>query len=367
MKQPTAKTVRPKSARSQADSPRAQTARPSARRGMTAGPVTLEQVALAAGVSPSTVSRILNGTAVVSAEKKAAVDAAIANLGFVPNPVARGLAGGRTLSIGVVALSIDSPFYGVAMRGIEDELDRAGYSPLFVSGHWNVDEEARCIDLLKARRVDGIILLTGRMGDAALRAHARSLPLVVTGRSLKAPGLYALSFNDVEGARMATQHLIDQGHRRIAFLGGDPDHTDAGARQQGYMDALLASGLTPDTGLMVQGDYHEAGGALAMERLLHGRKRFTAVFAANDQMAFGALLSLHRRGLRVPEDVSVVGYDDLASAQFMIPPLTTVHQAGYEMGQIAATSMLALLAGIKPTLQLQPPRLVLRESTRRID
>ena len=112
------------------------------------GKVTLEMVAAAAGVSPSTVSRILNGTAVVSDDKRAAVDEAVARLGFVPNPMARGLAGGRTLSIGVVTQAIDSPFYGGALRGVEEELSRAGYSPLFVSGHWNAAHEARCIETL---------------------------------------------------------------------------------------------------------------------------------------------------------------------------------------------------------------------------
>jgi LacI family transcriptional regulator len=285
-------------------------------------------------------------------------------LGFVPNPVARGLAGGRTLSVGVVALSIDSPFYGVAMRGIEDELDRAGYSPLFVSGHWNVDEELRCIELLKARRVDGIIVLTGRLSDAALRAQARTLPLVVTGRTLKAPGLCALGVDDVAGARLATQHLLDLGHRRIAFIAGDAEHPDADARKRGYLSALQDAGLAPDPALVLQGDYHEAAGQHAVDRLLQGRQRFTAIFSANDQMAFGAALSLYRHGLRVPDHISLVGYDDLAVAQFSTPPLTTVHHAGYEMGQAAAAAMLSLLRGDKPAQQLSPPRLIVRESTR---
>ncbi|MGY0195964.1 LacI family DNA-binding transcriptional regulator [Leptothrix sp. BB-4] len=346
--------------------PVAKTAAPRARTRSTvhAGPVTLEMVAQAAGVSPSTVSRILNGTAVVSAAKKQAVDEAIAALGFVPNPVARGLAGGRTLSVGVVALSIDSPFYGVAMRGIEDELGRAGYSPLFVSGHWNVDEELRCIELLKARRVDGIIVLTGRLSDTALRAQARSLPLVVTGRTLKAPGLCALAGDDEAGARLATQHLLDLGHRRIAFIAGDAAHPDAEARKRGHLAALQDAGITPDPALILQGDYHEAGGQQAVERLLQGGRRFTAIFSANDQMALGGLLALHRRGLRVPDDISLIGYDNLAVAQFATPPLTTVHHAGYELGQTAAQAMLSLLSGVKPTQQLAPPRLIVRESTR---
>lgn len=328
------------------------------------GKVTLEMVALAAGVSPSTVSRILNGTAVVSDDKRQAVDHAIATLGFVPNPVARGLAGGRTLSVGVVTQAIDSPFYGAALRGIEDELGGAGYSPLFVSGHWNAAHEARCIDVLRSRRVDGIIVLTGRLSDAALTALAQSLPVVVTGRNLQAPSLVSLNFDNFEGGRLATHHLLSLGHRRIAFITGDQRHPDSKERLRGYRAALQAAGLTPDPALVVPGQYTEDSGRLAVERLLDSRAPFTAIFAANDQMAFGAALGLHRRRLRVPQDVSLVGFDDVAGAMFTIPPLSTVHHPVVELGQIAAKAMLQLLAGQAPEMALPAPRFIVRESTR---
>ena len=252
------------------------------------------------------------------------------------------------------------------MRGVEDELDRAGYSPLFVSGHGNAAEEERCIESLRARRVDGIILLTGRISDQALRACATALPIVVAGRSLKAPGLFALKFDDLEGGRLATQHLIELGHRRIAFIAGDPDHPDSEARFRGYRAALEAANIAFDRALVMQGDYLEASGLLAVNRLLESRQRFSAIFAANDQMAFGAALALHRRSLRVPDDISLVGFDDLAGSQFMIPPLSTIHQASYEMGQLAASGMLHLLRGTKPTGVLPGPVFVARESTRRV-
>lgn len=331
-----------------------------------AGKVTLEMVAAAAGVSPSTVSRILNGTAVVSDDKRAAVDEAIARLGFVPNPVARGLAGGRTLSIGVVTQAIDSPFYGGALRGIEEELGRAGYSPLFVSGHWNAAHEARCIDTLRSRRVDGIIVLTGRLSDAALSAVAQSLPVVVTGRTLKAPGLASLDFDNFEGGRLATHHLLSLGHRRIAFITGDQRHPDAKERQRGYRAALEAAGLSFDPALVVPGNYTEDSGRMAVERLLDSRESFTAIFAANDQMAFGAALALHRRHLHVPGEVSLVGFDDLQTALYTLPPLSTVHHPVYELGQLAASAMLQLLAGEVPTAPLPAPRFIVRESTRAV-
>ena len=335
-------------------------------KGRDSGPVTIGKVARAAGVSASTVSRVLNGTAVVSDVKKQAIDEAIASLGFVPNPIARGLAGGRTFSIGVVTQALDSPFYGAAMRGIEEELMPAGYNALFVSGHWNASAEARCLAVLQSRRVDGIIVLTGRLSDQALKAYAKSQPLVVTGRTLKAPGLFALNFDNFEGGRLATQHLIHLGHQRIAFITGDPGHPDATERLRGYRAALEAAGIAFDEALVVPGEYHELSGLLAVDRLLETRQRFTAIFAANDQMAIGAALGLQRRSLRVPEDVSIVGFDDLPTSQYAIPPLNSVQQPAYELGRLAASAMLQLLTDAKPSVEVPAPRLVARESSRRL-
>jgi LacI family transcriptional regulator len=326
--------------------------------------VTLQMVAQAAGVSASTVSRILNGTAAVSEAKKKAVDEAISHLGFVPNPMARGLAGGRTLSIGVITQSIGSPFYGAALCGIEDELGRAGYSPLFVSGHWNAADEARCIDALRSRRVDGIIVLTGRLSDRALRACARNLPVVVTGRTLRAPGLYSLNFDDFEGGRMATRHLIDLGHRRIAFITGNPGHADAAERYRGYCSALEEAGIAIDPRLVAPGEFHEESGRRATEALIQSRRRFTAIFSANDQMAYGAALALHRHGLRVPDDVSLVGFDDLPASLYTIPPLSTVHQPVYDLGLLAASAMLQLIRQGAASVEMPAPVFMPRQSSR---
>ena len=249
------------------------------------------------------------------------------------------------------------------MRGIESELSAAGFSPLFVSGHWNAAHETRCIDVLRSRRVDGIIVLAGRLGDAALGTLAQSLPVVVTGRSLQAPGLVSLAFDNFEGGRLATHHLLQLGHRRIAFITGDTRHPDAKERLRGYRAALNAAGVVPEPALVIPGQYTEDSGRLAVERLLDSRQPFTGIFAANDQMAFGAALGLHRRRMQVPHDVSLVGFDDVATATFSIPPMTTVHHPVVEMGQIAARAMLQLLAGVTPHEQLPAPRLVVREST----
>lgn len=329
--------------------------------------VTLAMVAQLADVSPSTVSRILNGTAAVSELKKKAVDDAIAKLGFVPNPVARGLAGGRTFSIGVITQAIDSPFYGASLRGIEDALDPAGYSPLFVSAHWNSASEARCIDVLRSRRVDGIIVLTGRLSDQALKTCAKSLPVVVTGRSLKAIGLFALNFDNFSGGLLATQHLIELGHQKIAFIAGDTEHPDATERLRGYQAALATARIAYNPDLVIAGDYSEASGQVAVDLLLKSQQKFTAIFSANDQMALGAALGLYRHGLRVPQDVSVIGFDDLPSSLYSVPPLSTINHPAYELGRLAASSMLELLTGVKPTAKVPPPRLIVRESSRRLN
>lgn len=349
------KTPPPKPARKRAAAPAAP---------VTDTTVTLQMVAELAGVSSSTVSRILNGSAKVSPAKQQAVDAAIARLGFMPNPVARGLAGGRTLSIGVVTQAIDSPFYGEGLRGIEAVLGAAGYMPLFASGHWTAADEKKCVDLLLSRRVDGMIVFTGRLPDETLMEVARRVPTVVNGRKLSGPGLFSLNFANVEAARMATLHLIELGHRRIVHILGPRDHVDARERKEGYRRALKEAGIAYDPALVVQGDFSEGGGMKAVNHLIEAGIAFSAIFAANDQTAYGAALGLYRRNLRVPDDVSVVGFDDLPGSQYSIPPLTTIRQPVYQLGELGARAVLAMLRGEAPDGALPPPLLVTRESTR---
>ena len=331
---------------------------------MTDNGVTLEQVAREAGVSPSTVSRILNGTARVRDAKVRAVQAAIAKLRFMPNAAARALAGGRSMSIGVVIQAIDSPFYGEALASIENALLRANYSVLFLSGHWRADDERRCIDHLVSRRVDGIILVTSCLSDAEIQRLSRSLPLVVTGRKLAGEGIHCLDSDSAPGARLATEYLIGQGHTRIGFISGPADHPDAAQRLEGYRAALGAHRIARVPQLIVNGDYSDAGGYAAMTRLLDSRAPFTAVFAANDQMAYGAMLALHRRGLAVPRDVSVVGFDDLPTSSFTIPPLTTVHRGIAEVGESAAQAIIDLIERRPPRVREPAATLAIRESTR---
>jgi LacI family transcriptional regulator len=324
---------------------------------------TLRMVAREAGVSASTVSRIINGTVNVSDGLKNAVDAAITKFDFRPNAAARGLALGRTLTIGVVAQAIDSPFYGEGLRGIEASLRHRGYAPLFMSGNWADEDEDRCIREFIARGVDGIIVFAGRLGDAKLRSYAKEVPIVVTGRHLRAQGLFSLQIDDKHGAALAVRHLVELGHRRIAFITGSDNHPDALERLEGYKTALQEAQINFDPRLIATGDWHEDGGLRATLGLLDSGVEFTALFCVNDQTAFGAGLALFRKGLSIPRDVSLVGFDDLPSSAYRLPPLTSVRQSIGELGEQSAQAILQLIAGQRPRIAPRPVELVVREST----
>lgn len=326
--------------------------------------VTLEVVARVAGVSPATVSRILNGSARVSDRKRTAVLDTIKRLNYRPNALARGLAQGRTNSIGVLTQDIASPFYGEALRGVEDALAGTGMIPLFASGHWNLQDEVERMEHLLSRRVDGVIVLTGKLSDAQILDYANTVPIVVTGRQLTGPNVISLSVDNVLGARMATQHLIDWGHTRIAHVAGPADHIDAMNRLQGYKRALEEAGIPFDPDLVAHADFHEPGGVLAINQLLASRRSFTAVFASNDQTAYGIQLALSRHGIRVPDDISVVGFDDLLVSSYMVPPLTTIRQPVNEMGVAAAKALVAMINGAHYDASLPAPELIVRASSR---
>lgn len=327
------------------------------------GQASLKMVADEAGVSPSTVSRFLNGTAKVAEHKRVAIEAAIRKLHFVANPMASSLAGGKSRCIGVITQDLSSPFYGQALLGIEDVLTEAQFQPLFMSGHWREEDERRCIASLEGRRVDGLIILSACLPDEVLLEQAQRTPMVMTGRSLQGEGLVSLGFDDFEGARLATEHLIERGHRQIAFIRGTQNHPDATERYGGFRAALKAHGLEFDPRLVVQGHFLENGGYAATKALIKNGVPFSAIFAANDQMAFGAILALHEASLRVPEHVSVVGFDDLTASTYFVPPLTTVRHSMYEIGRLAAKAIIHAIRGEAAEVAVPLPELVVRAST----
>jgi LacI family transcriptional regulator len=327
---------------------------------------TLNDVAKAAKVSPSTVSRILNGTAVVSPDKRKSVEEAIARLGYRPNFMAQALAKGRSMLVGVVTQSISSPFYGESFVGIESGLSESGYHPMFVSSHWQVKEERAVIEMLTARRADALIVLGGNLEDGFLQKTAATMPLVTVGRSVAGLERHSVQINQVEGAKLGMRHLLELGHRRIAHIAGPSSHRDAGERLSGYKQSLAEFNIAFDPSLVVEGNYQEQGGLLATEQLLGRHSNITAIFCANDQTAYGARLALYRRGIRVPDDMSLLGFDGLFSSSFTTPPLTTVRQPGEEMGIAAAKMILGLLEGDTPQQHFLVPKLTVRESTTRL-
>lgn len=327
--------------------------------------VTILDIAREAGVSPSTVSRVLNGTVPVTEDKREAVLAVARKLHYQPNTVAQGLVRGRTQAIGILTQSIASPFYGEILLGIEQGLARSGYQPIIASGNWRTDDEIAALDVLSARRVDGLIVFAGVLSDDHLYEVASNMPLIVIGRSVAGIEHQCLSLDNFGAAEEATQLLISLGHRRIVHIAGPNTHQDAAERCAGYRQALTALGLPIDEQLIIQGDYTEQSGLMATQALLSRGVLFTALFAANDQMAAGARLALYRHNLRVPDDISLIGFDDQPASAYCIPPLTTVRQPTHSIGHAAAQAVLQLLD--KQVLQLPnlTTELIIRESTSR--
>jgi len=333
---------------------------------MNAGPVTLYQVAHAAGVSPATVSRFLNGTAKVSGDKRRAIEGAIERLNYKPNQLAQSLKMGSTRTIGVLTQSLVSGYFNEAMTGIEDAVKASGYALLIMSGHWHADEEAERVELLIGRRVDGVVILTGNMADAQILEFSQRVPIVAFGRKLEGARVAGFCLDNYKAACEAVSLLIEQGHRRIAFIGGPDEQEDARARLAGYRDTLTRRGIAFDPALVVPGDFQESGGLMAVNQLLASGQRFSAIFAANDLSAYGARLALYRRGIRVPDDVSIVGFDDLHSSMYTTPPLTTVRQPLYEAGACLGKMMLGMVARQPVEVTFPALSLVVRESVRRI-
>ena len=322
-------------------------------------------VAAEAGVSPSTVSRVLNQSAGVSEAKQKRVNEVVRKYSFKPNPLARSLAGGKTMSVGVLTQFIDSPFYGEALKGIEDTLLAQNYVPIFVSGHMDATEEAQKISVLMQRKIDGLLVLSSRQSDEELKALSSKIPVVVTGRELIASGIKSIDFDNYESGRLAANFLYTQGHTKISVISGPQIQLDAVSRLRGILDEMARLGCCVSEQLIAEGDFQEFGGFQAMNDLLSSGERFTAVIACNDQMAYGANLALSRAGYRVPDDVSLMGFDNLKHSAFSLPPLTTVSQSSYQIGVVAAESLLELLTGraISTKTELQV-RVITRESTR---
>lgn len=331
--------------------------------------ITIVDIAQKAGVSTSTVSRVLRNSAGVASKKREAVMHAVNELDYRPNIFAQSLASGQSTTIGVLTQNFGTPFYDGILQGILQGLDNTEYWPLFTDGRWQPSVEHEAVQLLLDRLVDGIIIVGGQLDEEVIHALTGKVPVLVVARELKTLPNHCLFVDNFGAAHQLTRYLLDMGHKDIAHITATISYekhvTDITKRYDGYKQAMQDAGLEPDPRLVVEGNLRQQSGVLAVEMLLARGRPFSAIFAANDQMAFGARLALYRRGIRVPDDVSIVGFDDESSAAYMIPPLTTMRQPGAEMGAAAAKAMLALLNGESPKIAPFQAELIIRESVSR--
>jgi LacI family transcriptional regulator len=312
-------------------------------------------------VSPATVSRVLNASTRVATSKRDAVLAAAAALNYRPNPLAQDLASGYSKTVGLLLPDPVSSFWGRLVKGVESALRGRDYHLLMASADGSEGEQ-RALDLLVSHHVDALIIGGGTLDDGILVALSDEMPLVAVCRSLRGREGCRVHVPNEAGAHRAVRHLIELGHTRIAHVAGPHGHPDSEERREGYLRAMSEAGLPAPSGLVVHGDWMSKSGASATEALVSSGHGFSAVFAASDQMALGAVLSLYHRGLDVPRDVSVVGFDDEVFSAFCRPPLTTVAQPMFEIGQAAVQTVLGRLHGHEIPLPAFGAPLCVRES-----
>ena len=310
---------------------------------------TIADVARRAGVSTATVSRVLSGVGSARPATRDRVEAAARELGFRPSDVARSLKRQSTLTIGLLVSDIENPYFPQLVKAVEEAATAEGYAILLCSAGDDPDREASYLDILVERRVDGIIVAASTIGlsQGAWLAHP-PVPVALVNTSVPSSGLPSVASDNRAGGRLAARHLRSLGHCRFGYLMPPVRNVDAPERLAGVREELSADGLAvdePDPALRIgHGAPTVSGGEVAMFELLERSPRPTAIVAYNDLMAIGAMRAIRRRRLRVPEDVSLVGFDDLALAAYVEPALTTLRQETAEMGRWAVASLTAQIA-----------------------
>lgn len=323
-------------------------------------------VAREAGVSRTTVSRYINKNIELPAATGARIDAAIKRLNYRPNLLAKSLSTGRSDLIGVVAPDISNPFFGSLISAIEVEAEKHGYSVLVSNSRGLRSKEVELITRLEDRHVDGLILMTNISDDdgalAAFLATYDNIMLLdedVTG--FAGPRVFV---ENEQGAWQATQYLIEAGHRRIGHIGGPESLMSTKERLAGFRRAMLENGL--DASRVLLGAHTREFGAAATGQLLDGSDMPTAIFAGSDFLALGVMQKVRERGLRLPDDISLVGFDDMPFADLLAPPLTTIRQPDQELGRRAFLALLAAINNQPPTTERLPTSLVERQSVARL-
>ena len=324
---------------------------------------TIRDVAKMAGVSPTTVSRVLNRKMTVRKETEERVWAAIEALGYQPNASARALITRQTAAIGIVVRDICDPFYPPIVHGVTYIANANGYSS-FLCNLSAEPEEAIYLQLVREKRVDGIIIATSHIPDEqVLLIRKEGVPLVLINRRMD--GVVSICTDNEKGGYEATCHLVELGHRQIAYI-GVPSYVKSGIpRRMGYERALRERSLPLNPNLVVEEENSADGGYRAAMALLSSREKASAVFAYDDVMAIGAIRAFQEMELRLPEDMAVVGYDDIPLASHVTPPLTTVRQAKQVMGIEAMQMLIALIQGedLAEREVLLQPKLIVRSSS----
>ncbi len=329
-------------------------------------PITLTELADAAGVSLATASRALNDSAhPMNKETKRRVLALAQELGYRPNLMARSLKTERTFAIGIIVDDIAGAFTPLVLRGIQDYLNEHHYFSVVINADWNPETETEAIQNLISRSIDGIIFVESRLRDAQPMLDTANKPYVFAHRLFGGAKSNSVNVDDVAGGRMATEHLLILQHRRIGFITGRKGWNASEDRLAGYRAALKHAHIPFDRALVIEGDWEMQSGYAAAKKFLQMSDRPTAIFAANDLMALGAMYAIQEAGLRVPEDIAVVGYDDREIAGLARPLITTVSLPCYEMGQRSAELLLQLLEkkinAVEP-IRI-PGKLIVRESS----
>ncbi len=306
----------------------------------------IKDVAEKAGVSISTVSNVINNTKYVSDELKARINKIIEELQYEVDPVARSLKSKKTMTIGVVITNINRIFFPQVIKGIQDCAAKNGYNLMFCSSDDRLADEKRFIQMLENSWVDGIILdSVADAGDreyfnhlSSLGGKKKSIPVVSLER--KIDGISSVVVNNRQGGSIAARHLIDCGCRNIAHITGPLNSCLAADRLYGYKNELLKENLKTDDSMIVEGDYSPLSGYRAMRQLLTAGMEVDGIFAANDQMAIGAIKAVRENGIRIPEDIKIVGFDNTFVASIVEPALTTVNVPQYKMGDAAVEALI---------------------------
>lgn len=327
-------------------------------------PATLTDIARLAGVSKMTVSKVLNNQPGVSRETYKQVMEIAQRLNYTPHYAARKLAGGKTNIVGMVVPSMESSFVSEVVHGAGKALEEAGLDLLLFTDHLNYPQE-RMFSVSRGL-ADGLLLVIPRSLERYDHPQLRAqLPMVVVEPLNQKGSLPVVCAENYLSSRKVVEHLLALGHHRIGMIGGNPKVKSSHLRLQGYRDALSAAGLPVNEQLIRPGDFTQMRGFAAANELLNLKEPPSAIFAANDVAAFGAYDAIKNHGLRIPEDLSVVGFDDIFQAAQVFPPLTTVHQPAFEMGTAGTRLLLSMIQGLEPAvnhLEL-PTELVIRAST----